>query len=181
MTKRTRKHADDLRAASKLVVTSVTRVNDAVEDVHRTIASGPRWLGKPLAIPARLLTFVAYRPTRLVMQVVGAGIDALLSQFAPYLGESVPGAQREAVVAALNGVVGDYLRDTENPLAIEMQFRRDGAPLALTAEELDARFPDAETKLLILVHGSSMNDLGWTRHGHDHGAALSREFGYAPI
>ena len=48
-------------------------------------------------------------------RLVGLGIDASLLQLAPLLGESVPGAQREAVLAALNGVVGDLLSERGNP------------------------------------------------------------------
>ena len=44
--------------------------------------------------------------------------------------ESPP--EREALVAAVNGVLGDYLADTGNPLALPMTLRRDGRPLALT-------------------------------------------------
>jgi pimeloyl-ACP methyl ester carboxylesterase len=35
--------------------------------------------------------------------------------------------------------------------------------------------------VLVLVHGSSMNDRQWTRGGHDHGAALARDLGYTPL
>jgi len=35
--------------------------------------------------------------------------------------------------------------------------------------------------LLVLVHGLCMNDLHWTRNGHDHGAALAMDLGYTPV
>ena len=75
--------------------------------MHRTIASGPGVLGRPLALPASVLTGLVYGHVRRVTRLVGLGIDAALTQLAPLLGESVPGAQREAVLAALNGVLGD--------------------------------------------------------------------------
>ena len=46
----------------------------------------------------------------------------------------------EALVAALNGVLGDHLEGSGNPLAISMQFRRDGVPFRVTRRELHARF-----------------------------------------
>jgi hypothetical protein len=45
------------------------------------------------------------------------------------IGETDSSAAREAALAVLNGVPGDYLIETGNPLAISMRWRRDGAPL----------------------------------------------------
>ncbi len=167
VTKKTRKHADDLRGASRLAVDATTRVTEVVEAMHTTIAGGPAVLGKPLSGPARLLNGLVYGSIRGVTRLVGTSIEAVVAQLAPLLGESAPGPQREAVLAALNGVLGDYLAETENPLAIEMRLRQDG--------------PSEGGKLLVLVHGSSMNDQQWLRKGHDHGAALARDHGYTPL
>ena len=181
VTKKARKHGDDLRGASKLAVEAVTRVTEVVEGMHTTIASGPAVLGKPLSGPARVVNGLVYGAIRGVTRLVGSSIESALTPLAPLLGESAPGPEREAVLAALNGVLGDYLAETENPLAIEMSLRHDGQPLDLDEEALRAALPHASGKLLVLVHGSSMNDLQWHRHGHDHGAVLARDLGYTPI
>ena len=89
--------------------------------------------------------------------------------------------EREAVLAALNGVMGDYLAATDNPLAISMRLRRDGQPLTLEPQALAAATPQLGSKLLVLVHGLCMNDLQWTRNGHNHGKALALELGYTPV
>ncbi len=181
MTKRKRTHVDDLRGASRLAVEATQGLTDLVEAMHRTIAGGPTILGRPLEGPARLLTAPIYGSIRVVTQVVGAGIDLALAQLAPLLGESTAGPEREAVRAVLNGVLGDYLSETGNPLAIAMRLRHAGRPLELERDELHAALPQAARKLLVLVHGSSRNDLQWNRHGHDHGAALARDLGYTPV
>jgi hypothetical protein len=69
--------------------------------------------------------------------------------------------RREAVVAALNGVVGDHLERTANPLAFQFELRLHG--------ELPG---SAETP----VSGARL-----LRGGHDHGEALARALGYVPI
>jgi pimeloyl-ACP methyl ester carboxylesterase len=112
---------------------------------------------------------------------VGASLDVLLAQLGPWLGESVPGPERDAVVAAINGVLGDHLAATNNPLAITMRLRSGGVPLELDARSLGEAFPHATGKLVVLVHGSSMSDRQWLRRGHDHGAALARDLGYTPV
>jgi pimeloyl-ACP methyl ester carboxylesterase len=146
-------------------VDATTGGTGVVEDRHRRIASGPAILGKPLAIPARIVTKIAYGNVRGVTRLVGKTIDLVLCRLEPFLGESTPGPEREAVVAALNGVLGDWLLRTNSPLAIEMRLRGEG------------RGP----KVVVLVHGSSMNDRQWRYGGHDHGEALARDEGWSPV
>lgn len=92
-----------------------------------------------------------------------------------------PRWEREAAVAALNGVIGDHLASTDNPLAIAMTFRQSGRPLVLERSALRARRAGGTPRLLVLLHGLCMNDLQWQREGHDHGEALARELGYTPV
>jgi pimeloyl-ACP methyl ester carboxylesterase len=183
VTKKTRKHADDLRGASRLAIEATTRVTEVVEAMHTTIAGGPAVLGKPLSGPARLVNGLVYGSIRGVTRLVGTSIETVVAGLAPLLGESAPGPQREAVLAALNGVLGDYLAETGNPLAIAMHLRHEGRTLELERDE--AASPIAVhgggSKLLVLVHGSSMNELQWLRKGHDHGALLARDHGYTPL
>jgi hypothetical protein len=89
--------------------------------------------------------------------------------------------EREAVLAALNGMMGDYLAATGNPLAIPMRLRRNGQSLTLERKALSSAVPPPRDKLLVLVHGLCMNDLQWTRKGSDLGAALARDLGYTTI
>jgi len=114
---------------------------------------------------------VVYGSLRGVTRLVGGGIDLLLAQLEPGLQRRLPTPEREAVVAALNGVLGDYLAASGNPLAIAMALRRGGRPFVPRKRE---------RRVAVLVHGLCMGDLQWRRKGHDHGAALARDLGYAP-
>ena len=181
MTKPTRSHVEDLRGASRLAVEATRSVTDLVEAMHRTIGGGPAILGRPLAGPTRLLTGAVYASIRGVTRWVGAGIDRALAELTPLFGEGTRAPEAETVLAVLNGVLGDYLSETGNPLAIEMQLRRDGQPLPLERAALQAQLPSAGPKLLVLVHGSCSDDRRWLRNGHDHGAALARDLGYTPV
>jgi pimeloyl-ACP methyl ester carboxylesterase len=122
-----------------------------------------------------LLTGLVYGSIRGVTKLVGVGLDKSLAQLEPLLGERTPGPSREALQAALNGVLGDVLEQSGNPLAIPMQLRRGGVQLDPAA--LEGPGPH----VVVLVHGSSMNDLQWLRQGHDHGAALERDLGVTAI
>lgn len=181
LARNTRRHVDDLRGASRLAIEATQGVTELVEAMHRNIASGPGLLGRPLGRPTRFFTRLIYGSIRRVAGAVGAGIDASLARLAPLLGESAPGPEREAVLAVLNGVLGDYLAETSNPLAIPMRFRHGGHPLRLERAALAATFPRAGARLLLLLHGSSMNDGQWNRQGRDYGAELSRELGSTAV
>lgn len=85
------------------------------------------------------------------------------------------------MLAALNGVLGDHLAESKNPLAIPMQLRRDGKALTLSKEALATDIPRPSAKILLLVHGLCMNDLQWRRNGHDHGEALAEAGGFTPV
>ena len=124
MTKKKRSGADDLRGASRLVVDATKGVTAVVRDMHRTIAGGPAVLGRPLELPASVLTGIVYGSIRGVTSLVGAGIDLALEQLTPVLGEGTSSAERDVVIAVLNGILGDFLEETNNPLAIEMRLER---------------------------------------------------------
>jgi len=178
---RARSPIDDLRGASSLVIDATRGVTGLVEAMHRAIARRPGRLGRPLVAPTDLATRLVYASIRGVTQLVGGTLDLALASIAPLLGRTPPGPEREAVLAAVNGVLGDHLVQTRNPLAIELQLRHGGTPLPLAPSALVRALPDATGKLLVLVHGLCMTDRQWTRRGHDHGAALARDLGYTPI
>lgn len=186
ITKTSRDHFQDLRGAARLALEATVAVTDLVEAMHCEIAGGPRLLGRPLSVPARLFTGPVYGGIRAVTWTIGAGIDLALARIAPiagpWLGAGEPVArERETVIAVLNGVLGDHLSQSGNPLAIPMQFRRGGQPLDLEPSRLRHALPKVTGKLLVLVHGLCSNDLRWARQGHDHGAALERDLGFTPI
>lgn len=181
MTRNARSHGHDLRGATRLAIDATRGVTSLVEAMHVTIAGGPAILGQPLAAPARLVTRPVYGIIRGVTQLVGSGIDVALAQLVPLLGASAPSFEREAMLAALNGVLGDHLRERGNPLAITMRLRHGGEPLELEPEALRHALPRASAKLVVLIHGLCTTDRHWMRDGHDHGAALERDLGYTPI
>ena len=173
--------ADDLRGVGRLAIDAVTGVTDLVEAMHRTISGVAPPLGKALPGPTGGISGLVYRSVRGVTRLVGQGIDSALAAASPLLRETQPLPMRDAAVAALNGVYGDHLVRSGNPLAIPMTLRRDAAPLQLDAASLRHSLPDLGPHLLVALHGLCMNDRQWLRKGHDHAAMLAAEFGYTPL
>ena len=181
MTKKTHIRASDIRGASRLAIDATLGLASLVETMHHNILLKPGVLGTSTQQPAQGITGFVYKTIRGVTRLVGGSIDAVLGQLVPLLGRSASSVEREAVVAALNGVLGDHLHATANSLAIPMRLRRDGQPLELTRKALAATIPDASGKVLLLAHGLCMNDLQWRRNGHDHGVALAADAGFTPV
>ncbi|WP_309679274.1 alpha/beta hydrolase [Polaromonas sp.] len=129
------------------------------------------------------ITGLAYAGVRGVTRLAGGSVNALLAAAAPRAGRQASSPEREAMLSALNGVLGDHLLATGNPLAISMCLRQGGEPLPLDKQALAARLPAASAKLLVLVHGLCMNDGQWGSGGADlnHGDLLARELGYTPV
>ena len=176
----------DVRGVARLATDATTGLADLVEAMHERIARPPG--SEPAAQPGRTrgITGLVYRNVRGVARVVGGSIDALLGLLGPALNPDrdpprPPNAKREALVAALNGVLGDYLDATGNPLATPLALRSAGEALVLERAALARRLPEAGGRLLVLAHGLCMGDLQWRRRQHDHGAALARDLGYTPV
>ncbi len=183
--------ASDVHGALRLSHEALGGLIDLVEAMHAGIADSV--LGRappdPAAGPRRTrgLTGLVYRGVRGLSGGVGGAAELLLGRLARQLlpaGGTAPHARREALIAALNGVLGDHLADSDNPLALPMRFRQQGQALPLQPEALRASLAARSTtpRLLVLLHGLCMNDLQWRLGAaEDPGQALARELGYTPV
>jgi pimeloyl-ACP methyl ester carboxylesterase len=174
-----------LRGTSRVVIDAVEGVINIVEQMHGTILRVAPVVGSETTGRTRGITGLVYRNVRGVTRVVGKALDMALAKLNPLVSSgampSTQVPQIESLRAVLNGVVGDYLSATRNPLAIPMQFRQNGQPLLLRRPALAKQFPRNDGRLVVLLHGLCMNDLLWARDDHNHGASLAAELGVTPI
>ncbi len=181
LTKRTHVQLSDVRGLYRLASNATVGLTDLVEAMHHTIIRTPGILGEPAKGRTDGITGLVYRSVRGVTRLVGGSVDSLLALVAPLIADRQSSPEREAILAALNGLLGDYLVASGNPLAIAMCLRTAGNPLEISKAALAARFPQPGRNVLVLVHGLCMDDLQWTRESHDHGEALARDLGCMPI
>ena len=175
-------HPADLVGYSRLTIDGILGLSGVVETAHSNIAGSPSMFGPLEKGPTTGITGLVYNSIRGVTALVGSSLEAALTTFAAIYGESGSSTpEREAVVSALNGAIGDYLFASGNPLAILMRLRRKGEPLTIQKHALRGAIPRATGKLLVLVHGLGLSDLRWFRRGHDHGARLARDLGYTAL
>lgn len=175
-------HVTDLRGVSRMVVDAISGSTGLVEMMHANIASKSTWLtGETVSGVLNGATSFIYKSIRGITRAVGGGIDLALDALAPALGEIGFSPARDAVIAALNGVLGDHLAATGNPLAVTMHLRREGRPLELTRGGLAAEIQVPSRKVLVLVHGLCRNDRCWEREGHNYGTELARDLAYTTV
>jgi pimeloyl-ACP methyl ester carboxylesterase len=96
--------------------------------------------------------------------------------------------------AAVNGLIGDRLREEGSPFAFDMGVRVDGRDVDLTPDGLDRAFPRAGRDLVVFVHGLSENEAYWNRSARprtqsrrehpdrvSYGARLEQDLGWTPV
>ena len=168
------KTGQSLRGAARLAFDAVDGVTNIVEDMYRNIAAASPPIGEGPTGSARGIAGFVHATIRGINGITRESVDLVLGQLAESLDDiAPPGPGREAVVSALNGVVGDYLLSSDNPLALTMQWRQFGSPLPMDRDELRLRVDKPSRHLLITVHGLCMNDAQWRRSGHDHSPVLA--------
>ncbi|NNJ11033.1 alpha/beta hydrolase [Chloroflexales bacterium ZM16-3] len=171
----------DVRGVSHMAIDATRGITDLVEAMHSTILHLPAIFGAPVTQPTGGITGFVYASIRTITGLVGGGIDLALAPLQPLHRERRSSPERDAVIAAINGVLGDYLADSNNPLAIQMCLRINGQAVELTRAALDAAIPQASGKILLLAHGLCLTDQHWENEGRDHGAQLAAELGYTPV
>lgn len=133
------------------------------------------------------LTGRVYRAIRGAAHGLGTGVDGVLQAVLPLLDDPARAGvgdspAREAVVAALNGVLGDRLAAMGNALAQPMEMRRAERVLPWDrADRLQDALGPCSPHVLLMVHGLCMNDTQWRRNGHDHTDVLSEALQATPV
>jgi pimeloyl-ACP methyl ester carboxylesterase len=176
-----KKTDSNLQGVGRLITEATIAVADLVEAMHKQVVHPPflpstsvqNWITKIAAI--------AYKNIRRSTSFIGSGADKALGLFASLSKTIKTTEKRETILAVLNGVIGDYLEKTENPLQIDMQFRYQAKAISLNSKSIQKSYPVINGKILLMVHGSSMSDIQWTHKEHNHGLALAKELYKTPI
>jgi pimeloyl-ACP methyl ester carboxylesterase len=99
--------------------------------------------------------------------------------------------QGRFVVSAVNGLIGDTLRETSPRFSFEMGVRHDGRHVPLEPDAIAASYPDASDGLVVFVHGLCETEDYWLRKRRpkqpdlpepgSYGRRLSDDEGWSPV
>lgn len=172
----------NVRGFTQLAFDACVGLTRSVERMHETIARRAlSWVPTP-ARPGRahgLIASTVYGVIRGAMHACAKGVDLSLGAL-PEPPAATPLELR--TLAALNGVFGDHLEATRNPLAIRMSPIKDGQPIDAAPAGLALAYPDASRHIVVLVHGLCHSESAWSRKGDpDIGARLAMVLGLTPV
>lgn len=162
-----------------------------VRDVHRAVAGRVFGITRRTTLgSSRLPQLVHDGISSSVYAGLGAGLRAAASGLdaaerrgrGPRLQERAAG---RTVLSAVNGVIGDRLRDERPELAIEMAVRHAGRDVPLHREALRGAFPEASGDLVVFLHGLGENDDSWNLRraelGGTYGSRLAAGALWTPV
>ena len=176
----------DIRGVAQLATQATAGVTRIVEGVHHSVLNTMGIPGRKETGQTRGVPGIVYRSIHGTTRLLAKSLDAGLSRLEALLGDEEDGKpvtlEREAVIAALNGVMGDRLVASDSPFAISMTLRHEND--VLNGESIQS-MPAASGKVMLLIHGLCMNDLrSHARHQDhppDHGEMLASALGCTPV
>lgn len=179
-----------LDALSLVAETVDELVLGAVRDTHTAVADRvhgalSRTTGELSALPVALHRGVVsgmYGGIGFGLRAIGSGLGlAGRAGLGPRL-DAHPAGRRAN--AAVNGIIGDRLRDQRPTLAIPLAVRVDDADVPLHPGALARAFPGATGRVVVFLHGLSEDERSWDRHrerlGTTYGEGLADE-GWTPV
>lgn len=185
MPRSTHLHPSDLHGLSQLMFDGVIGTTSLVEQLHGNILQVASPLARSGLSPTQAVTGGVYRTIHGLTRVIGSGTRFGFEKIVPRLGQRDTTPQRERMLAVFNGVLGDHLEASDNPLVIPMRLRHNGQALLLDPKVLDRQLGQPGGKLLIAIHGLCMNDLQWTSQSVAANPCLptrlSQRHGYSPL
>ncbi|WP_421267959.1 esterase/lipase family protein [Aeromonas veronii] len=176
-------HLSDIRELAQLLTLALPAAVEITEAVHQAVLSGMGFKGRDEGKTGGI-TGLVYKGVHGTANTLSSGINHLLSRLPatppPHQIPETP--KRAALIATLNGVLGDKLVEHHNALATPMALRYQGKPLDWQAMPKDL---PREGRVLLMIHGLCMNDLQWqTEHQGkpvNHGEQLAAALGYLPL
>ncbi len=173
-------HAASVRGIARLSIDGFKGVVGVVEQMHQRISERSSSILKVNPSRHRAAPPVGgmvYGALRGVADSAAWGVELLGTTTGR---DTAPSGPSSAVLSILNGVCGDYLESTQNPLAIPLALRSRSEELHLTPERIAATLPDLTTKVALLVHGLCLSESSWFREGSQLESQL-RKLGYTCI
>lgn len=174
-----------LHGSAQLLLDVAGGITHITERTHRTIAREVNPLNRLrdiAGVPTDEREGYSYRIIQSAMSSLQHGLHRSLDGFSD---SEAPAhsPMSEKASSALNGLCGDHLEATGNPLAISMHFRNsEGAKVEPGSERFEKQIADARSRVVVLVHGLCLSHEYWKGDdATDLGIKLQRAHGFTPL
>ena len=127
MSKKKRLNTADLRGVTNILKDATLHITDLAEELSKQIVHPPFLKSTPLQHLITNIAAISYKSVREITKLVGFGLDKTLAKIEPIFdAKEIPFEQKGLLIAILNGIIGDYLQASQNPLAANMHFAYQG-------------------------------------------------------
>lgn len=149
--------ADFLEGLAQLATSSITGITELVQAIHREVILRPFGLSPEQArvVWKKGISSRVYCVTKHMMRQYGKGLAIslrALNQRFPTLHHKALTPSMHFIVGAINGILGDHLLKTHNPMAL---------PMVLYDRYGQLQYGEIAGRVVILAHGLCMNHLSW--------------------
>jgi pimeloyl-ACP methyl ester carboxylesterase len=180
------RQADEARELVRLGFEEIAGAFDGLHSIHGSIAERAFRRTGAGGAPAHWMhdriTGMVYGGLKGSVLAAGRAADAAVAR-RPRVVSNTPGGA--ALVAAINGLIGDTLERRRSPLSQPMALRRHGEPVGVSRDELDAAYPTATPRIAVFLHGLMETEFSWrwgsARVGDSYGDMLQHELGLTPV
>jgi pimeloyl-ACP methyl ester carboxylesterase len=181
--------ADEARELVRLTFDELAGAVDGLQSFHTSIADRSfRFVpgGSPVRWAHDHVSQAIYGGLRGGALGAGRVVDGALRRRLHLASRAVSTTPRgAALVAAVNGLIGDTLERRQSALHHPMSLRVDGQAVPPTRPELAEAYPDATPRIAVFVHGLMETEFSWrlgARAGREtYGALLARDLGITPV
>lgn len=169
------KKDSELQGLIHLIMDATIGVTDLVESMHKQGIQPPFLPATTIQKSITKITSFTYNNIRWSTLFVGKKLHKIVSKLTPVIGNLKTSDKKEIILSVLNGVIGDYLEEKENPLKITMQFRYQAKAFTIDTKSIKQTYPKVNGKIILMVHGSCMSDIQWTHKNHNHGKTIAKD------
>jgi pimeloyl-ACP methyl ester carboxylesterase len=174
---------DEARALTRLAFDELGGAARGIGDIQLAVAQRVFTFVGPGGLPARLaydaITGGVYAALHGGARVAGTAAAAVLPPTRTALSSDPRGA---ALLAAINGLIGDALEREGSALTAPIAVRVDGEPVPPEPGPLADAFPDATPRLVVFLHGLMETEFAWRLGGREtYGERLARDLGTTPV
>jgi pimeloyl-ACP methyl ester carboxylesterase len=181
---------DEVRGLSDLAFRELADFMGGIGSIHRAIAGRVFSSTGPAAAPVRLahdaISAGVYAGLRGGSALLGRGAGEALARRARAEGRELSTTPRgSALLAAINGLMGDVLEREESDLQEPMAVRVSGHVVTPETHALARAFPEAGPHLVVFLHGLMETEFAWrlgsAQQGGTYGSRLAADLGWTPV
>ncbi len=181
---------DEVRGLSDLAFRQLADAMGGIGAIHRAIAQRAFSSTGPAARPVQLIhdtvSAGVYAGLRGGSALLGRGAGEALARRARAEGRELSTTPRgSAMLAAINGLMGDVLEREDSDLQEPMAVRVSGHVVRPGPAELARAFPEATPQLVVFLHGLMETEFAWrlgsARQGGTYASRLADDLGCTPV